>query len=64
VAEINLHRHQITMETVKSGRKVQGVKSGMKTRLVPVKRELGSPKTGRKARRDGTVEATAPTFHA
>jgi hypothetical protein len=65
VAEINqLSRHQITMETIKSGRMVQGVKFTWdeKPDLVPVKRELGSSKTGRKARRDGTVETPALTF--
>lgn len=52
------------METIKSGRMVQGVKFtwNEKPDLVPVKRELGSSKTGRKARRDGTVETPALTF--
>lgn len=65
VAEINqLSRYQITMQTVKSGRKVQGVKFtwNEKPDLVPVKRELGSNKTGRKARRDGTAETPVTAF--
>jgi len=55
VAEINqLSRYQIKMEMVKSGRTVMGVKFTWdeKPDLVPVKRELDSSKTGRKARRD------------
>ena len=67
VAEINqLSRYEIAMETVKSGRKVQAVKFTWdeKPDLSPVKRELGSSKTGRKTRRSGSAEMIVPPFPA
>lgn len=56
IAEINqLSRYQIIMDTVKNGRKVQAIKFTWdeKLDLNATKRELDSPKKGRKVRREG-----------
>lgn len=59
LSEINqLSRFQISMSTIKSGRSVTEVQFSWKEKpdLSPTKRELDSPKAGRKARREGKVE--------
>ena len=67
VAEINqLSRYGITIENVKSGRKVQAIKFTWEEKpdLAKTKKELGCSKVGRKARRDGSAEILALTFPA
>jgi hypothetical protein len=67
IAEINqLSRLNLTATPNKIGRTVASVTIGwqMKDDPAPAKRELGSPKAGRAARRDGTVEAPVVVFPA
>lgn len=65
IEEINqLSRLQLTATPRKIGRTVTSVEIAwaVKDDPQPVKRELARPKLGRKARREGTVEATALAF--